>query len=338
MRVLNLLAVPVWWSLSGALVELGTNQNSILDWPAWVHLVLPLSVGITMERLITNWTDRRIDGRRWTIADLFRISLWHSFSSTVPLLLFAVGIDALTSRSFFAILWIVGAGFLARFADEGLRAAMGLSFRRVKSGELFRQSYAMAQRMGVRLVGVFVYPTGRGRLMNAHSRGGLIGMTDVCVHLFHGAQLDFMIGHELAHAQQNHGLKELGIVAGAYSVVGIMALAVPHLPLVWHIFFKFCVILIPLLISYSVSRRYEFAADRAAVECTGEGEIAIRALVELSCRTGAPIKCCIFDELFLTHPSLRRRINAISRVGQVPMERVDGIWQQFTNSTGRFSG
>jgi hypothetical protein len=42
--------------------------------------------------------------------------------------------------------------------------------------------------------------------------------------------------------------------------------------------------------------------------------------------------------LFLTHPSLRRRINAIARVGQVPMESVDGIWQEFIDNAGRFTG
>jgi Zn-dependent protease with chaperone function len=331
MHALNLLAVPAWWSLSGAMIESGAKLNPILDWPAWVLLVLPLSVGIAVARFLAYWTDRRIDGRRWTIGDLCSLSLWSSISSTIPLLLFAVGIDAIDNRSLVAILWIGGAGLLTLFAKTSLRAAEGLKPRLVRSGELFKRSFVMAKQMGIHLIGVFVYPTGRGRLTNAHGGAGFIGMTDVCVHWLHGAQLDFVIGHELAHIQQKHGEKERQISAGAYLGVAALALAVPDQLLLWRIFFKFSVILIPLLVFYFVSRRFEFEADRIAVEHTGEGEIAIQALANLYRRSGVPADCNKFDELFLTHPSLWRRINAITRMGQVPPECVTKIRQQFND-------
>jgi Zn-dependent protease with chaperone function len=326
---LNLLAVPAWWSLSDALIESGTRLNPISGYPSWVLLVVPLSVGLTAARFLTNWTDRRIDNRRWTITDLLRLSLWNSFSSTVPLLLFAVGIDSLCDRSLFGVLWICGAGLLVFFAKAGLLSAEGLKPQLVKSGDLYKRSFTFAKQMGIHLLGVFVYPTGRGKLMNAHGGAGFIGMTDVCVHRLRGAQIDFVIGHELAHVLQKHGEKERRIGVGAYFSVVALVFAVPHLPLIWQVFFKFSAILIPLLVCYYISRRFEFAADRIAVELTGEGEAAIRALATLYYHSGVTAKSNIISELFSSHPSLYRRINAIARVGQVPIESVIRIRQEF---------
>jgi Zn-dependent protease with chaperone function len=334
MRTLNLLAVPTWWSISGALIQHGATGNQNLDVPAWILLVLPLAVGLTGARFLNYWTDRRIDDRRWTIPDLFRLSVWGSLSSTVPLLLFAAGIDALYGRSLLGVLWIGGAGLLALYAKVRLRSAEGLKPQLVKSGELFKRSYAMAKQMGVHLVGVFVYPTGRGRVMNAHGGARFIGMTDVCIHWLRGAQLDFVIGHELAHVQQKHGETELRVGAGAYFGVAALTLAVPNLLLFWIVFLKFGVVLIPVLVFYSVSRRLEFAADRIAVELTGDGEIAIRALANLYWRSGVPADCNTFDELFQPHPSLRKRIEAIALAGKVPLESVTRIRQEFDQRVG----
>jgi Zn-dependent protease with chaperone function len=336
LRTLNLFAVPAWWSISGALIHFGAKLNLASEWPEWVLLVVPPSVGIAGARVFTYWADTRIDGRRWTVADMFRLSIWGSLSSTVPLLFFPAGIDALRDWSLSGVLWIGGAGLLANFAKVGLRSAEGLKPRLVKSGELFKRSAAMAKQMGVHLIGVFVYPTGRGRLTNAHGGAGFIGMTDVCVHWLQGAQLDFVIGHELAHVQQKHGEKERWIGAGAYLGVAALALAVPHLPLIWRVIFKFCVILIPLLVYYSISRRFEFEADRIAVEFTGGGETAIRALGTLYWRSGIPAGGNRFDELFSAHPGLWRRIKAIARTGDVPIETVAGLRQEIDERAGDF--
>jgi Zn-dependent protease with chaperone function len=329
MRTLNLLAVPAWWSITGTLIQYAAKGNPILDVPAWVLLVLPLSVGITGARFIASWPGRSLSERRWTIADLFRLSVWATLSSTVPLLLFAAGIDALFGRSLLGVLCVGGAGLLALYAKVGLRSAEGLKPRLVKSGELFKRSHAMARQVGVHLIGVFVYPTGRGRLINAHGGGGFIGMTDVCIHWFHGAQLDFLIGHELAHTQQNHGKKERGIGAVAYLGIAAMALSAWHLPLIWQLLFKFGAILIPVMIFNFFSRRFELEADRIAVGFTGEGEAAIKALANLYQRSGVPGESSTFYELLSDHPSLWRRINAIAIAGHVPVESVTRIRGEF---------
>jgi Zn-dependent protease with chaperone function len=187
----------------------------------------------------------------------------------------------------------------------------------------------MAKRMGVRLERVSVVPFGRGRLTNAY--GGLrgIAITDDYGHWLHGAQLDFVIGHELAHVQKRHGRKKLLLVAAAFSGIAVLTFAVPHLLPYWQIPFKFVAVLLPVLVFYYVSRKFEFAADRIAVQSTGDVEAGIGALASMYRRTGVPAKCNSFVELFSTHPALWRRVDAVAAVGQVSPEYISSVEQQF---------
>jgi Zn-dependent protease with chaperone function len=89
--------------------------------------------------------------------------------------------------------------------------------------------------------------------------------------------------------------------------------------------------------SNAIARRFEFAADRAAVELTEEPEAAIRALSALYYYSGVSAERESFQELFLTHPSLGKRINAIARVGNVSVEKVNRIRQQFDNEAARLA-
>jgi Zn-dependent protease with chaperone function len=252
--------------------------------------------------------------------------------------MFAAGIDAIDNLRVAGILWIVGAAILALFATLRLRVAEGFKPRRVKSGELFKQSSAIAHRMGLPLKGIFIVAAGRGRLINAFSMPGYIGMTDLCVHRIRGPQRDFFIAHELSHIRLRHNGKKLPMIAGAFLTMAAFSFVQPHLPIALQVLLKFCVILIPLLVLYSVSRRFEYAADRAAVQLTGDAESAIRALSALYHYTGVPPRRGQFVGLFQTHPSCERRINAIARIGEVPAETLSNIRQQFDDREERLAG
>jgi Zn-dependent protease with chaperone function len=337
MRALNLLTVPAWWSVCTALFAFDPNLGPIPDWPRWTILILPPTVGIVAGRLLTSWVSRKFDTRHWTTTDQIAFTMWRTLSSTVPLLMFAAGIDAIDDLRVAGIVWIACATILALFATLRLRAAEGFKPRRVKSGDLFKQSFAMAQKMGLQLKGIFIVPAGRGRLMNAFSLPGYIGMTDICVHRIKGAQRDFFIGHELAHIRLHHGGKKLRIIATVYLTVAALSFVLAHLSIVEQVLSKSSLILIPVLFSYYVSRRFEFAADRAAVEFTGEAEPAIRALAALYYYSGVPARRGSFQGLFFTHPSLEKRIDAIASICKVPIENVEKIRRQFDEETERLA-
>jgi Zn-dependent protease with chaperone function len=331
MRAFTILAIPAWWSLSSALSEPGGKLDPIPNWPAWILFLVPLSIGIAVGQFIAHWSDSRILSRRWTAADLFRLSFWSTLSSAVPLIMFAVGIDAVRARSVVGVLWITCAAILSLIGTVRLRTAEGLKLRAVKSGELYKRSFGLAKRMGVRLKRVSVVPFGRGRLTNAFGGWRGIAMTDDYGHWLHGAQLDFVIGHELAHVQQKHVFKKLWLIAASLPAMAALTFAVPHLTLVWRILFNFSVILLPLFAFYFVSRRFEFAADRIAVESTRDGEAGIGALASLYRRSGVPTKSNSFEELFSTHPDLWQRMDAIAGVSRVSAECLNKVQQQFSD-------
>jgi Zn-dependent protease with chaperone function len=81
----------------------------------------------------------------------------------------------------------------------------------------------------------------------------------------------------------------------------------------------------PLVAIYYLSRRFEYAADRVAVDFTGEPEIAIKALANLHTIHELPAQRDRFTGLFMTHPSLTDRVQAIARACQVPRERLSKI-------------
>jgi Zn-dependent protease with chaperone function len=175
-------------------------------------------------------------------------------------------------------------------------------------------------------------------LINAFSIPGYIGMTDLCVHRIRGPQRDFFIAHELSHIRLRHNGKKLPLIAGAFLAMAAFSFILPHVPVVMQVLVKSCLILISLAVLYSVSRRFEYAADRVAVEFTGDAESAIRALTALYHYTGVPPRRGKFVELFQTHPSCERRINAIARMGEVPAEMLSNIRQQFYEREERLAG
>lgn len=77
--------------------------------------------------------------------------------------------------------------------------------------------------------------------------------------------------------------------------------------------YVFFALLAMLLSYYHLSRRFEYDCDRKAVEYTNSPEALIRGLVALYEKTGAPMDCARVVELFMTHPSLIHRIEAIAQ-------------------------
>jgi Zn-dependent protease with chaperone function len=78
----------------------------------------------------------------------------------------------------------------------------------------------------------------------------------------------------------------------------------------------------PVLALYYLSRQFEYAADRFAVELTQAPETGINALASLYRITQAPSNYDGIIELFMTHPSFTHRAQAIGEAGKMPEEKV----------------
>jgi Zn-dependent protease with chaperone function len=81
----------------------------------------------------------------------------------------------------------------------------------------------------------------------------------------------------------------------------------------------------PLVALYFGSRRFEYSADREAVEFTGDAETAIEALANLERSTELPVTCSSLMEWFMTHPTFEHRVEAIAKLGCVPADRLTVI-------------
>ncbi len=333
LRLVILFTVPAWWSLvtqSGA--------KPFLPFPTWFLLLAPLSIAVFLAQVLAYWSDATFLGRRWAGGDIFGLAAWNTLSSPVPLLATAIALEALHNHRSIGIFWIGCAAVALMIGTVRLKSAEGLKPRPVKSGELYKRSLVLSKKMGVRLRRVCVVPFGRGRLTNAFGGWNGIALTDDYGHWLHGSELDFIIGHELAHVKYRDGLRKVLVVSGLFGTVAAAAVAVPNLKTNWPVLFNFAAIYAPLVVFYFLSRRREYAADQAAVTLTGDGETGIRALSNLYRHVGAPTTMSRFEELFSTHPPLSRRAEAIARVGHIPAERLGELLGDFTRSTAGGSG
>jgi Zn-dependent protease with chaperone function len=245
--------------------------------------------------------------------DLVRPAVWKMISLYIPLLIVSLGIEDLQSHRLAGLLWLLLAGVTAFMGTRRLRSAEGIKLRAVKSGELYKRALVLSKRAEVQLRQVCVVPFGRGRLSNAYGGGRRIAVTDDYGHWLHGRQLDFVIGHELTHVKHQHGLKKLAAIVGIFGAAGIAMLWFPNPSWVWKVVVSFSAMLVPLIGVHFVSRRFEYAADRGALELTGDAEAGIRSLADLYARTGVPVTCTWIEEVFSTHPTLLHRIGAITQ-------------------------
>ncbi len=115
-------------------------------------------------------------------------------------------------------------------------------------------------------------------------------MTDNFGEYLSGPQLDFVIGHELAHVKGKHTRKQFSVILMVFVVLVLLSAG---LSLLAHDFRPIFVLLLPaaLLTIYSISRHCEYSCDREAVEFTNDAEAGLHALVNLYRMTGSPITC-----------------------------------------------
>ena len=253
-------------------------------------------------------------GRRWTATDVLRLALWQTVSPTGALLLVATGFDAMYSRRLVGILWLVFAAMLAIVGRYRFRVAEGMKLQRVKSGEVYKRAFAMAKEMQTPLKRVYIVPTGKGQLTNAYGLSESIAVTDNYGKFLDRAELDFVIGHELGHVKGKHGRTKLLIMAIVFAAFAIVCFFFPPAFRQFRPLLDFLLLLGPMLTSYFLSRRFEYAADKYSVEFTHDAKAAIRALDNMYDFAQLPTRCNRIAELFLTHPSLEHRAAAIAEI------------------------
>lgn len=306
--LIEIAALWAYWNFRSV-----TNQ--LLPWCALIA-----SIG-TIHWVCYRW-DRTFLARRWTPSDLVRLTLWRTTSPTVAMVLVALGFDSFFEHKLQGLIWLATAGIVAIVSTVCLRLAEGMRLQEVKSGAAYKRALVLAKEMGTTLKKVYVVPAGRGHMTNAFGMGQSIALTDNYGKFLQGAQLDFVIGHELAHVKGRHGRKKILTTVSTYATLGIFTLVQPQRVMPFRPALNLIVMLGPTLAFYYLSRHFEYAADRAAVELTQDPKAGINALASLYRIREVPKDCDSVTELFMTHPSFSRRARAIGNAGAMSEHQV----------------
>ena len=311
-HVVTLITMAVWCALWE--FQLVAALPHVLFW------ILPILSTVILEGA-ARCGDRAILTRTWTAADIARLACWSTVAPPIALLMVAAGFHAILDGFWLGTFWLLGAGMAAVVGPIQLRSAQGIRLRRVKSGTLYKRAFRLARKVGVDLDRVYVVPPGRGHLTNAFGLWRGIALTDNFGEYLSGPQLDFVIGHELAHVKGRHARKEFSFILLVFVALGLLSFRLSPMTAVSRPIFVLLVLLAPLLAIYAISRYFEYSCDREAIEFTSDPEAGLHALVNLYRMTGSPITCSRIVELFMTHPSLTNRLEAIARAAGIPIGR-----------------
>jgi len=317
-RMMMLLTVAAWSALWDLNRSSGTSSAGVLFW-------LPPILGIGVHLAVCYVTDAAVLDLKWSFWDAVRQAVWRLASFPVPLLMVAAGFFAIFDSKSEGIGWIVCAGIVARIARAFLRRAEGMQLHEAKAGELRNRAFAIAKRMETTIRRVYIVPAGKGHLTNAFGGSGVVGVTDNWGKYFTKSELDFILGHEIAHVKFRHSRKRLLLVVATYSTLIFVFLELSRLLGIPRALLDLAVVIVPVMILDFASRRFEYAADREAVNLVSSMESAVRALVTVYGESSVPARCSRFVELFLTHPTLAHRAKAIAKNGDLTTERLDDI-------------
>ena len=319
-RALQLITVAFWWGLWDL-----QRPPTLTALPLIVLFWTPPVVSIGVSHIVACWTSRIILKQKWALTDILRLAWWNTVSPTAALLFVATGFELIYEKRLLGFFWLVIAAVVALIGTIRLSSAEGVTLKRIKSGKAYTRAFQLAKKMGVKLERVCVVPAGRGHLTNAYSSRRGIALTDNYGEFLHGAQLDYVIGHELGHLKRKHMRKKLLTMLLLYLVPALILFVLPPLPLRLWALADLILILGPMLAFYSVSRCSEYAADRESIELTSDPKAAVQALANLYRMTATPVSCGRLQELFLTHPSFMPRAEAIARTGKMDLSRIDEI-------------
>lgn len=316
--------VACWWALFDLVSRsdfLHLREAFWLDglqpfYPGTLVFWVPPIVALGIFLLLCYSTNAAVLKLRWRFSDFLKQAWWKLASFVFPLLLVVTGFEIILKGNVRGIIWLIVAGVLAHVGSILFQRSEGIRLHSAKSGALRNRSFAIAKNMGVLLRRVYLVSAGKGHLTTAYGGSHVIGITDSLGRYLTGPEMDVVIAHELSHVKQRHGMKQYLLTVATFALMTLLIFRLPPLALPVKLSFDILIIFAPLMGRCFLSRRFEYAADRGAVDFIGDPEIAIRALTNIYRVNAVPADCNKFTELFSTHPSLTHRTQAIAQVGK----------------------
>jgi STE24 endopeptidase len=210
-------------------------------------------------------------------------------------------------------------------------------FRPVQSDDLQRRVEQLARRAQTRVCGIFEWSLGeKTRKANAavvgwgHTRRIIV--SDTLLQNFSSEEIEVIMAHELCHHVKNHiwqgmalqATLTLGFFYAAYGMLPALTFRfglsgppdIAGFPLIALVLMVLSLLALPVVNAFS--RRLEIAADRYALDLTGDSFAFVSSmekLARLNLADASPNK--LIEFIFHSHPSVEARIKlAADRVGQ----------------------
>ena len=131
----------------------------------------------------------------------------------------------------------------------------------------------------------------------------MIVITDYLLLSFSREEVKAVLAHEIGHIKKRHLIYNYLFVLFWLFSSSLISRFVENDIIVYIIY---TMVLFLFLIKY-ISRKFEYQADRYAVETTGRPEIFIGMLEKISIRNWMPFRFKKIEEKMMTHPSIEKR-------------------------------
>jgi Zn-dependent protease with chaperone function len=335
-RFIIVATVAVWWVVWDLAGRSSVVSIFLRTWPAAPEISsgeswrfwLPPALSLDFFLLMCSQVDKKVLRLRWTTVDSLRQTWWKLVSFVIPLLMVAAGFGFILDKKLGGIAWLLAAGVASKIGSGFLRQAEGMKLNTLKSGEYRNRALRVARGMDVTLRRVCVVPAGKGHLTNAYGMSNAIAVTDNLGQYLNDGHMEFVIAHEVAHVRLRHARLYLLLVVAIFSITAVLLFALSLHTNHFRPLFQLVAVFGPLMVLDYCSRRFEYSADREAIEFTDAPEIAVRALARLHQARELPAASDAFNELFMTHPTFAHRVGAIVNDGQIPADRLPHILEE----------
>lgn len=235
--------------------------------------------------------------------------------------------------------WLYAAGFIISFQFilvvlyPTMIAPLFNRFVPVEEGEVRSRLECLAERLGYRLLGIFVMDgSKRSRHSNAYFTGlgpvKRIVLFDTLLDQLDASEIEAVVAHEIGHERLRHIPQRLALsVAGTVAGFWILSLVLDYAPLfsafgIGHPSYHAALVLFSLLagpftfwlgpLSAIWSRRHEYAADRFAVEAANSPRSLADALIKLSRDNLSDLSPHPWYSFYhFSHPTLVERLAAL---------------------------
>ena len=209
----------------------------------------------------------------------------------------------------------------------------------VSVGALRDRAFTLAEKAGITLRQIYVFPMARWRLANAYaSEQNTLLLTDWLLRHLSTREVDAVIAHELAHMKRGHASKQALLLMVLWAAPIVWFRLHDTMPdLAWVVFWFLASWHLTLLISGLVSRRHEREADAQGIAIGQDPEAFISALARIGQLNAMPHELSRLDENFSTHPSTRRRVEAVAQVAALNKERIDQLLSNRESDPSRYA-